>query len=215
MKRKPKSLPPGYVALVQRLVELIQQWCGEQPTLPDLRWLDPGTTMFIGALQGPAVRYLADSPDAFRLIEWLDVQTDRKATLYQATTALRLLGHLPGGSEPEVLRQSSAFTAIATFAQGTGTTTQVTPSPCGHCGRDNEAASGEKGVKPAPGHFAICAGCAGVNRYDAELRLVRVSEDELAALPDDFRAKVLEMQQMMRQARLQYGLKARQKGVLA
>lgn len=209
------KLPPGYVALVQRLVQLIQQWRSEQLTLPDLRWLDPGNTMFIGGLQGSAVKFLADSPDAFRLIEWLDVQTDRKATLFQVTMALRFLGHLPGGPEPEVVRQSPALQSLMAFADGSGTTTEVPSSPCGHCGRSNELSSGEKGHVPAPGHLAICAGCAGVNRYDEELRLVRVSEEELAMLPEDIRAKVLEMQQMIRQARLQHGLKAPRKGMLA
>jgi hypothetical protein len=206
---KQRELPPGYVELVRQLTELIVQWCGEQPTLPDLRWLDPGKTMFIGALQGSGVKLLADSPDAFRLIEWLDIQTSRKATLFQATMALRLLGHLPGGQETESLRSSQAFRTLEAFARQTGTETQMPPSPCGHCGRSNELATGEEGHAPQPGAFAVCAGCAGINRYGDALQLVAVAEAEIEAMPPEHRTVLREHQDLLRTARMQYGGAAR------
>jgi hypothetical protein len=89
--------PPGYVELIQRLAVLIEQWCCDFHGLPDLQWHEPEGTAFIGPLHGDALKYLAKSPDAMALLMWLDEQTDRKATLIQATIALQSLGHLRGG----------------------------------------------------------------------------------------------------------------------
>ena len=74
------EVPPGYVALVERMCGLIGEWYQAQPARPDLRWLDWGDTLFAGVLQGDALKYLADSPDAFRLLEWLGEQTGQKFT---------------------------------------------------------------------------------------------------------------------------------------
>lgn len=198
-----KELPPGYVKLVETLMRLIVQWCGEQPGLPDLRWLDPGDTMFIGGLQGSAVKMLADSPDAFRLIEWLDVQTDRKATIFQATMALRMLGHLPGGPEPEEVSESAAFRSFARFAKQTAELTRMPPSACTGCGRSNNCATGEEGHHPEPGSFSVCGSCGGLNQYGDDLSLLPVTEATLDALPAPHRAQLLEMQARMRAARMQ------------
>jgi hypothetical protein len=180
------NMPTGYVALVERLAALIVQWCEEQSTLPDLRWLDPGDTVFIGALQGEPVRYLADSPDAFRLVAWLDEQTNHEGTLLQLTVALRGLGHLPGGTAPDVVRRSQAMRHIEEFATGTGTSTRHDrPRPCPHCRKNLDGASGPKGSSPGPGDFSICVYCCGVMRFDDDLQLVPVSESDLDALAAD------------------------------
>ncbi len=198
-----KTEPPaGYVELIKTLMRLIVQWCGEQPGLPDLRWLDPGTTRFIGPLQGEAVRYLADSPDAFRLVEWLDVQTDRKGSLVQLTIALRMLGHLPGGPEPESVLESKAFTELESFAYAKGETTQIVASPCGHCGCLLENASSAAGDSPDPGCFSVCVRCGGINQFDENLRLARVDEAALEALPPEARSHLLEMGDLLRAARM-------------
>lgn len=202
-QKKAKDLPPAYTALIETLMGLIVRWCGEQPGLPDLRWLDPGDTLFIGGLQGEAVKLLADSPDAFRLIEWLDVQTERKGTLFQATMALRLLGHLPGGPEPEEVSESAAFRAIARFVSPSAKTNRMPPSACTGCGRSNDCATGEEGHRPEPGSFSVCGMCGGLNQYGDDLSLLPVTEATLEALPEEHRGQLLEMQALMRAARMQ------------
>jgi hypothetical protein len=53
MSRKRAAMPPGYVAIAERLLELIERWCALEPGLPDLRWLDPGDTVFVGSIASP------------------------------------------------------------------------------------------------------------------------------------------------------------------
>ncbi len=207
------DFPPGYVALIERFRQLIQDWCGAEPGLPDLRWHDPGTVRYVGPLRGEAVRYLADSPDAFRLVEWLDVETGRQGTLAQLTMALQLLGHLPGGPERETVHTSEAFKAIERFADQSGTTTLIAPSPCGHCGRQNELVTGQSGDAPGPGAFSLCALCGGINQFDDGLRLRRVDEAQLEALPPEHRSQLLEMQALLRAARM--GMRAGREEVQA
>lgn len=91
-----REFPPGYVQLVERLAMLVTYWVEHEPTLPDLRWHDRGTVIYAGDLTGPGLKFLANSPDAYRLCHWVDERTDRKATLFQMDCALRSLGHLPG-----------------------------------------------------------------------------------------------------------------------
>lgn len=61
---------------------------------------------------------------------------------------------------------------------------EVPKHPCGHCGELMDAATNGDGQKPKPGDYAVCWACANVNRFDAELRLVRVTEEEFEALDD-------------------------------
>ena len=201
------ELPPGYVALVERLAALVVQWCEAQPTLPDLRWLDPGTTMFIGGLQGEPVKYLADSPDAFRLIEWLDEQTDRKGTLFQVTIALRELGHLPGGTPPDVVgKSSSGMRHFETFAHAKGTDTRHESKPCPHCGKGLDASSGEKDQVPRVGDLSVCCYCGGIMRFGEGLSLAALSEEDLDALADGEHAEevatVREMRDLFRASKM-------------
>lgn len=61
----------------------------------------------------------------------------------------------------------------------------IAPSPCGHCGESRNEATHAEGIKPKPGDFSVCWGCANVNRFDSELRLVKVTDAELAAVSRD------------------------------
>lgn len=92
------DLPPGYVPQIERARELITRWCSEVwqgPGLPDLRFFDPGHVMYIANLDERGRKYLAATPDADRLLAYIDSETARKMTVFQATCALRLAGFLP------------------------------------------------------------------------------------------------------------------------
>lgn len=90
------SLPPGYVALVERIMVLIPQWCEAHSSFPILEFYDHGKIIVGAALDASGRRTLAKSPDAFALLEWLEEMTDHKATVFQVAFALRQLGYLVG-----------------------------------------------------------------------------------------------------------------------
>lgn len=202
---KTGELPPGYVALIQRMCDLMLKWLTTEPGLVDLRWHDPKGTLFVAPLRGKALDYLAASPDAKRLLEWLDEQTGQEGTLAQATMALRLIGHLPSGPA-EVVHESEGLRTLRAFACRTGTDTDVPPSPCGHCGHVNEFASGQLGQVPRPGDFSVCASCGGVNSFRADLSTKAVRDEDI---PAQVRAQLSEMRDQIRQARLQLVMKRR------
>lgn len=212
-----KPMPPGYVALIERLAVLIGEWCAEQPGLPDLQWHEPGEVAFIGALKGETLKYLAKSPDAIRLLEWLDERTGGEATLIQATIALRHLGHLPGGrgeAPPHVTKQSAAMRAIGDFACETGSATRLpVGSPCPTCGKSLDAASGGKGHTPKPDDVTICVYCSALLRFNEALGLDPMTDAEIEALPSDVRHQMQEMADLLRAART--GALKRKRGVEA
>lgn len=98
-KTKMRPFPPGYIACCDRLMELIPQWIAakSQERYLDLRW-ERWTTRsglkicYAAALGGETASILAASPDAIELLNWLDEQTGKKATLLQAKTVLEHLG---------------------------------------------------------------------------------------------------------------------------
>jgi hypothetical protein len=191
--------PPGYVALVQRLCGLVGEWHRAQTKPPDLRWLEWGDTVFAGALDAEACKYLADSPDAFRLLEWLDEQTGHEATLFQARVALQFVGLIPGGPEREVV--SKYPKAIEAFAFGTGTTTRMPPQPCTRCGKMLYANDGEEGHEPKPGALTVCAVCAALHTFSDEMQLVAVTPEEFEALPTETQDEIASIQAIIILAR--------------
>jgi hypothetical protein len=206
MKRMGKpnvAIPPAYVELTKQIILLIQKWIATEPGRPALRWIDNGDTLLIGSIAAHETHgYLADSPDAHRLLQWLDAQTKGEATLAQVTFALRFIGQLPGGPEPDAAYRSEAVKALEDFAFRKGTDTVVPPSPCGHCGRVNDHASGPAGAVPTPGTFTMCFQCLGINRFDDALLQVKVSEEEIDGMHPSYREHFDEMRAMIRQSRL-------------
>lgn len=93
---KHDGFPPEYFAAIGTASALIRVWVAAEPEPPELRWLvfDQGKT-FIAARLDVGASYLADSPDAFRLLEWLDERTGRQLSLNMAGWALRLCGLMP------------------------------------------------------------------------------------------------------------------------
>jgi hypothetical protein len=91
-KRSP--FPPEYIACCDRLEKLIPQWIEEKSRqrFLDLQWHRWGKVCFAAALGGETAKYLAASPDAIELLNWLHEQTGRKATLLQAKVVLEALG---------------------------------------------------------------------------------------------------------------------------
>jgi hypothetical protein len=199
-----KPMPPGYIEQIQQLVKLIVRWCGEQPGLPDLRWHDPGEMVYVGPLKGEPLKFLANSPDAFRLLEWLDAQTGCKVTILQATIALAELGHLPQpaaaehvrGIDQQVKSTSAAMRKLEAFAFNTGTDTRVPVSPCPHCGKGLDGATGAR--EPHPGDLGMCVSCYGFLQYGEGLVLQAITEEQIAALDADAASQICEMRDVMR-----------------
>lgn len=89
------DFPPEYYAEIENAARLIEAWCAIQP-FAELRWLEwDGQRTFIAAPLDIGAQYLADSPDARALLEWLDQQTGRRLSLNQAGWAIRKLGLMP------------------------------------------------------------------------------------------------------------------------
>ena len=199
------QMPPGYVALVQRLCELIGEWYQAQPKPPELRWLDWGDTVFAGTLEPEASRYLADSPDAFRLLEWLDEKTGREATLFQARVALQHVGLVPGGPNRREVLIESLPKALEAYAFGTGTTTRMPPQACPRCGKMLDANDGEAGHEPKPGALTVCASCAALSVFSDEMRLLPVTPEEFEALPTETQDEIGSIQALIILARTRGG----------
>jgi len=98
-RSRERPFPPGYIACCDRLMQLVPQWieAKSQERYLDLRWQrwtmpDGKRVVYAGALGGETAQFLADSPDALELLNWLDEQTGKKATLLQAKVVLERLG---------------------------------------------------------------------------------------------------------------------------
>ena len=92
-----EGFSPDYFAHITRCAWFVQQWTREHPDAV-LRWLPwDGDRVFIAAALDAGAAYLADSPDAFALLAWLDEQfvPSQKPSLNQAGWALRTLGMMP------------------------------------------------------------------------------------------------------------------------
>ncbi len=198
------EFPPGYIQLVERLAKLIREWCRAQPTTPELRFHDRGKILYAGSLGNPdAVKFLANSPDAFRLCAWLDEQTGRQATVFQVDCVLREMGAFdPPG---EVKATGAGMATLTAFAKRTSTDTVHAPSPCGWCGTVLNTSAGREGHVPEPGHFCVCVRCAGLHRYGPGLVLERFNDEDLETLDPDSRSELESTRDLLRAARLQSG----------
>jgi hypothetical protein len=217
-----EGLPPEYFAFIEKMAGLIVEWVRTEPKKPDLKWhqTDANRVIITGSL-GDGAAYLADSPDAFRLLAWLDAKTERQGSIYQATWALRLCRALPmpDGSYYGVEHKfdSKAEQAIQTFARDAGKEhTRVPEAQCGHCGKPLDSATGTDGsMRAKPGDMSICIFCLGVNQFDERLQHVAVTADELAAAPPAIRSQLEDMIALLREAQLRMGAKPRKAEVEA
>jgi len=90
-----QGFPPEYFAEIEGAARWARRWLDEHRGAV-LRWLEwDGDRTFIAAGLDTGAPYLADSPDAFRLLAWLDEMTGRRLSLNQAGWALRKLGLIP------------------------------------------------------------------------------------------------------------------------
>jgi hypothetical protein len=194
------EFPPGYVELVERIDKLIGEWLRAQPTTPYLAFHDRGTTLYAGSLGNPAaVKFLANSADAYRLCAWLDEQTGGKATVFQVDCVLRQRGVF---DKRETKHTSKALEMLTTFAKSTGTDSPVPPTPCGWCGMVLEMASGEQGQVPVERSFSLCVKCGGVNQFGAGLVLERFPDERFDELPEAFAEQLRESRDLIRSARM-------------
>lgn len=66
--------------------------------------------------------------------------------------------------------------------------------PCPACGKLLDAANGEDNVAPEPGNLTVCIHCAAILEFDAGLKLLPLSPDEIAGLPARERAELFRVQ---------------------
>jgi len=207
---KAGKLPEGYGRAIEDAARLIAQWVHAEPVPPTLRWIPQKEDgVFISAALDAGVHYLADSPDAFRLIAWLDEKTGHQLSLNQALWALRLCRALPmpDGSYHGVttVQQSPAFKTLLALGDEQKTE-RLTGQPCGHCGTVLDAASSEAGGVPTAGCVSVCFNCFGFNRFDDALTMVPMTEADLAGLPADLRVQLEDMASTLRHYRMQSAL---------
>lgn len=62
---------------------------------------------------------------------------------------------------------------------------KVVPSACGHCSIVLDRATHDADETASPGDLSVCWNCAGVNRFDADLVLKPVRDEDLEALDVD------------------------------
>lgn len=203
---KTGKLPPGYYELIERMARLAADWVNSQPTTPELRWhASDDKTIVTGSLGEPHVQaYLANSPDAFRLLAWLDEQTGREASLYQATWALRRCRALPmpDGSYygVETRFESAAMKNLRAIADDTKSH-RVAGTACGHCGKVLDHVSRAEGGLPKPGDLSVCFKCFGINQFSEALENVAVTPEAFEALPVELKAQLEEMVALLRMSR--------------
>lgn len=204
---KGEGFPPRYYDDIEKAAKLIAEWVHAQPMPPDLRWIEQKDDgVFIAAaLDDVGASYLADSPDAFALLAWLDEKTGRRLSLNQATWAHRRCRALPmpDGSYVGVTtsRESDAYKTFLRMADRVAKSVEsdrCASSPCGHCGKRLDAASSADGHKPNEGDLSVCVYCCGVNTFDAQHRLVKLTQEQFDALPPEVAAQLGEMQALMR-----------------
>lgn len=198
---KTGIMDEGYYQAIEDAARLMVEWVRAQPVMPELRWLpenDDG--VFIAAALDEGAAYLADSPDAFRMLAWIDERTGRQMSLNQARWALRLCRAMPmpDGSYygVETVRQSAAMKNVLAVLDD-AKRTRLEPSPCAHCGQRLDAASSDTSTAK-PGDVSVCISCAGINRFGDGMRLVGVTPEDLASLPDGIRSQLEEMQALLR-----------------
>ncbi len=215
---KSGKLPPAYYDDIERLAKAACRWVHSQPTKPDLKWIRPkndGVMIIAGLDTGAA--YLADSPDAFRMLAALDEETERKMTLEQMTWALRLCRALPmpDGSYYGVTEKRSKglddFLSITNrILHGQNEADRIPKATCPGCGNGLDAATKPDGGGAEPGDIAVCIYCGDIHSFDDAFQLKSLAEDELAALPAELRDQLEGMQALIRGAagsRLQGGRK--------
>lgn len=211
------ELPQRYYDDVREAALLMCRWVKAQPTKPDLRWVEqPDDGTFLAAPLD-AAELLADSPDAFRMLAWLDEQTGRRLSINQATWALRLCSALPmpDGSYygVETKYQSPAMELLEAYLDD-ARTVAVEPVVCGHCGQTCNCVSNEEGRSPRAGSLSLCVECFGLSRFDEQLCLVALTEAERAALPDEVRAALEDAVAVLRASRMRGGTEGQpRKGV--
>lgn len=186
------KMPPGYVPVIDRMGVLIEQWIGEQYGLPDLKFHDWGETLFNGALIPQNMKYIAASSDAEKLLLWLDEQTGRQGTLFQAYVALGLAGLLPSGEK----QTAPGFVDKASEV--------VAASACPHCDTlfDRMKQLGQHGEGEAARTFSVCFACGGFMSVTSD-GYEKLADEEFRCLPAIVREQMLKAQRLVAQVKYQ------------
>jgi hypothetical protein len=64
-------------------------------------------------------------------------------------------------------------------------TTRLDDDNCPKCGYNLSAATSDVGATPEPGDYSICIECYAFLRFDDNLKLIALTEEELDELPQE------------------------------
>jgi len=210
---KSGTVDAAYMEQIERAAKRAFDWIQAQPSPPDLRWVrqkDDG--VFLAAALCDVPHYLADSPDAFRLLAALDegVPESEKLSLNMAVWALRRIRAIPmpdgsyyGVKETSTSEGYRAFQRVGEQlrAHERGESTDhLSPAPCGHCGKVLDGGSSARGQMPKAGDLSLCIYCGNVNQFDADMKLSKLTEEQLDEYPEATRDQIREMQALLRSA---------------
>ena len=209
-RRKPeREMPPQYYEQIEQAAKACCDWIQAHPDA-ELKWHPPAQDGVIIAALAVGAKYLADSPDAFALLADVDAATGRKLTLYQAEWALRRCRALPmpDGSYygTKTTHESEAVRAFVRLVEQIKAhdrgqeADRVQAAPCGTCGTLLDGASSASGAKPTAGDLAVCMYCAGVNTFDAAMKVSALNDEQIDALPAGVTRQLREMQALIRAA---------------
>lgn len=208
-RRKPeREMPPEYYEAIETAAKACIDWIQAHPDA-ELKWHPPAQdgVLMIAALCAGA-KYLADSPDAFRMLADVDAATGRELTIYQMAWALRRIRAMPmpDGSyygtktTHESVVESEGYRMFRAYGEGTGRTTRIQDSPCPFCGLVMGGASAGTEAVPEPGCPTVCVACGGISCFAEDLSVRRMTEAEWADLHPETRQQAEDASALFRLA---------------
>lgn len=203
-KQHPDEMPPEYFEQIRKAAIAMNRWVNSQPTPPDLRWIEQKNDgVLVAADLSLAFGYIADSPDALRLLQHVDDELGHQLTLNQALWALRLNRaiRMPDGSwyGTEKVRESRGSAIVDRIATDLrGKTHRAPPSTCASCGACMDAftVAGER--MPEEGDISFCLYCAAVNMFRADLTLEPITDETGPARCGEQWPDIVEARELLR-----------------
>ena len=187
---------PVFEATTKRMMDLVVEWRRARPEAV-LVWHPEGDHIILGALADPDIQAtLADSPDAFELLRFLDEKTEHRGDVYGARIAVSYVDdEINRRLAERTTVESPGWDLFAGYATQTLTKTRMADSACPHCGTVMGAASSRDGRRPTPASdgawcMMVCVCCGGISLMVSETEMRKLTDEEWAAVPAEVRTKL-------------------------